>query len=92
MVEGMKRTYSVLISKAAQRGLAAIQPKKQAQRMAEKIRALAEDPHPPGSEPIKTSPGSWRIRQGDWRAIYTVNDGELVVVVVDVRRRNERTY
>ena len=36
--------------------------------------------------------GQLRIRQGDWRAIYEVDDARKVVTVLGVRKRNERTY
>jgi mRNA-degrading endonuclease RelE of RelBE toxin-antitoxin system len=34
----------------------------------------------------------WRIRIGDWRVIYHINDQERVVTVVEVKRRRENTY
>jgi mRNA-degrading endonuclease RelE of RelBE toxin-antitoxin system len=34
----------------------------------------------------------WRIRIGNWRVIYTIDDAERLVTVVTVRRRREDTY
>lgn len=88
----MSGVYTVLIGKEAARGLAAIQPREQAQRLADRIRTLADEPRPHGCEKLRSGGGQLRIRQGDWRAIYEVEDGRKLVTVLAVRKRNERTY
>ena len=52
------------------------------------IALLAQDPHPPAARALKGRPGL-RIRVGDYRIIYTVNDGVLLVVVVTLGHRRE---
>jgi len=49
------------------------------------IALLAEDPHPPAAHTLKGRPGL-RVRVGDFRIIYAVDDGPLVVVVVTLVR------
>ena len=59
-------------------------------RIDEKISALTNDPRPPHSQKIDTD--TYRLRSGDWRVIYLVDDRRQRVVVSHVKRRNERTY
>jgi mRNA interferase RelE/StbE len=54
-----------------------------------RIRALADDPRPQGSEKITGSDDLYRIRSGDYRAIYTIQDDRLVVLVVRVAHRRD---
>lgn len=58
-------------------------------RIARKIRELALDPRPPGSIPLKGDSESWRVRVGDYRIVYTIYDGRLVVLVLSVAHRSE---
>lgn len=51
------------------------------------ITALATNPRPPGCVKMAGSVDLWRIRVGDWRVIYAVDDGVLVVLVVTVAPR-----
>jgi mRNA interferase RelE/StbE len=50
---------------------------------------LADDPRPQGSEKITGSDDLYRIRSGDYRAIYTIQDDRLVVLVVRVAHRRD---
>jgi mRNA interferase RelE/StbE len=58
-------------------------------RIARKVRELAVDPRPPGSIPLKGDTESWRIRVGDYRIVYTIHDGWLVVLVLSGAQRRE---
>lgn len=61
--------------------------KQVARRIVRVIDALAADPRPSGARPLVGFPELWRIRVGDFRAIYTVKDAELVVLVLRVAHR-----
>ena len=52
------------------------------------IALLAEDPRPPASRPLKGRPG-YRVRVGDYRIIYTVQDDVLLVVIVTLSHRGD---
>jgi mRNA interferase RelE/StbE len=52
------------------------------------IALLAEDPRPPASRPLRGRPG-YRVRVGDYRIIYTVQDDVLLIVVVTLGHRRE---
>ena len=54
------------------------------------ISLLALDPRPPASRPLRGREG-YRLRVGDYRIIYSVNDGVLLIVVVTIGHRRE-TY
>lgn len=52
------------------------------------IALLAEDPRPPGARALRGRP-SYRIRVGDYRVLYNINDDVLVIVVVTVGYRRD---
>ena len=55
------------------------------------ILALARDPRPAGSVDLSGSP-FWRLRIGDLRILYAIDDRARTVVVLRVARRNESSY
>jgi mRNA interferase RelE/StbE len=52
------------------------------------IALLAHDPRPPASRPLRGRPG-YRLRVGDYRIIYTINDGVLLIVVITIGHRRD---
>lgn len=78
----MDVTYTV----AALKGLKAM-PKADATRIRVALEQVAETN--PRRMPFATElvgrPGAWRLRKGDWRAVYEIIGGELVVVAVGPR-------
>jgi len=80
--------YRLLFRNAARRELANLPHKEQLQ-VSRAIAALAADPRPSGVKKIRESKDMWRIRVGDNRVIYRVQDKQLVVAVVRVRRRGD---
>ena len=77
--------YSVLIKKSAAKELGAV-PKKDREKLVAKIRNLANDPRPPGSEKL-AGDDKYRICQGTYRVLYEVDDMTVVVTVVRVAHR-----
>ncbi len=61
-------------------------PKKDAQSIIEKIEELSKNPRPRWIEKMKSRPG-YRIASGNYRIIYTVDDKNVIVYVVDVDNR-----
>lgn len=55
----------------------------------EAVERLRGNPRPNGAEKLKSQPGQWRIRVGDLRVIYSIDDDERLVQVLDVARRDE---
>ncbi len=58
-------------------------------RIVPRIRALAEDPRPPGCRKLTGSENDWRIRIADHRVIYEIDEGEKAVRVFRIRHRRE---
>jgi mRNA interferase RelE/StbE len=86
---GTKRTpCSVLLSPAAVRDLAALDKPAQ-RRVVARIEALASNPRPPGVTKLQGEANAWRIRVGDYRVLYTIEDGRRVVLVVRIGHRRE---
>ncbi len=79
--------YSILFKESVRRDVNAI-PVKDLQRIMERIGALAEDPRPVGSEKL-SGQERYRIRQGNYRIIYSIQDFELTVWVVKIAHRRE---
>jgi mRNA interferase RelE/StbE len=52
------------------------------------ISLLSVDPRPPASRPLRGRDG-YRLRVGDYRIIYTINDGVLLIVVVTIGHRRD---
>ena len=58
-------------------------------RVVKAILALASDPRLPGCLKVKSAEGVWRIRVGDWRIGYEIDDSLKEVVVIRVGHRSE---
>ena len=58
-------------------------------RILKKVEPLSVNPRPSGSKKLVGSEDSYRIRIGDYRVVYEVNDGTLTVLVMRVRHRRE---
>ena len=63
-------------------------PKKDLQKILSRIEALAKDPRPPGHEKL-SGQEKYRVRQGLYRIIYSIQDKELTVWVVRVGHRKD---
>jgi mRNA interferase RelE/StbE len=80
-------SYSVVVKRSAERELRAV-AKRDLGRVAARIRGLAEDPRPPGSEKL-SGQDRYRLRQGDYRVIYAVDDAQRSVEIVKIGHRRE---
>ena len=81
--------YSVTFTKEALKTLRRI-PKNVANLIREKIDTLAVDPYAPHNNVTKLvgRPG-YRLRVGDWRVIYDLQDEQLVMLVIKIGPRGE---
>jgi mRNA interferase RelE/StbE len=77
-----------LIKPSAVKDLEVIPLKRDRQRVVERISKLAEDPRPSGSEKI-SGQDKYRVRQGRYRILYTIEDQNLLVQVVKVGHRKD---
>ena len=79
--------YEIRLRPAAVRALRGI-ARADRDRLQAAIALLAQDPRPPSSRRLTGRPG-YRVRVGDYRIIYTVDDGLLLIVVVTLGYRRE---
>jgi mRNA interferase RelE/StbE len=79
--------YRVLFRKSAAGELGALSGKTLG-RVVEKIRGLATDPRPPGCRKLAAAE-KYRVRQGDLRIVYSVEDDTKTVIVVKIGHRKD---
>lgn len=81
-------TYAVQVAPAAVRQLRKLNADAR-RRVQAAIELLAETPRPPGAKKLSGGSGDWRVRTGDYRIIYEIQDSRLVILVVAVGHRRE---
>lgn len=81
-------TYRIDLSPAASRQLRKLDPSAR-RRVQAAIELLATEPRPPGAKTLVGGAGEWRVRTGDYRIVYEINDGVLVILVLAVGHRRE---
>ncbi len=79
--------YTVLLKKSAEKELG-ILPTNIHDRLVERLVALKEDPRPIGSKKLRGRE-EYRVRAGDYRILYTVDDREKVIMVFSIAHRRE---
>jgi mRNA interferase RelE/StbE len=80
--------YAVTFSRSARKELEKLPPQS-LERIFQKIEFLAAQPRPAGCKKLKGGQNLWRIRVGDYRVIYSLNDARQTVDVIAVRHRSE---
>jgi mRNA interferase RelE/StbE len=80
--------YRIELKSSAAAELAKI-PKNRRQRIADRINALANEPHPPGSKKLEGEANAYRIRVGDYRILYQVQDDLLLILVIRIAHRKD---
>ena len=80
--------YKVKINKKVRKKDLAKLSSKDVARIAERIQSLAHNPYPAGAVRLKGRE-EWRVRQGDYRILYTVHEEIITVIVVKVGHRKE---
>lgn len=80
-------SYELVFRKSVARDLRPL-PKQDVVRIMRRIRSLADDPRPAGCEKL-SGEERYRVRQGNYRIIYEIEDARLVVLVVKIGHRRE---
>lgn len=81
--------YDLRITAAAAKELDALPRKKDRQAVVGRILALAKEPRPPGCVKLSGVEALYRIRQGTYRIVYSIEDDQLVVIVIRIADRKE---
>jgi mRNA interferase RelE/StbE len=79
--------YRVYFRESVEKDFSVI-PKKDLRKILNRIEALAKDPRPPGHEKL-TGQERYRLRQGWYRIVYSIQDKDLTVWVVKVGHRKD---
>lgn len=79
--------YKIFFKKSAQKDLSAI-PRKDLKKILNRIKTLAEEPRPKACEKL-IGHERYRLRQGRYRILYSIQDDELTVWVVKVGHRKD---
>jgi len=80
--------YSLEIKQSAQKELDALDAAI-FKRIDRKLLVLAENPRPPGCKKLRGYKDQWRIRVGDWRIVYFIDDSTKLVTIARVAHRRE---
>lgn len=80
--------YRILIKPSAVKEIEAISPKKDRQRLVDRISKLADNPRPPRCEKL-SGQDKYRIRQGRYRIVYSIEDQDLIIYVVKIGHRKD---
>ena len=80
--------YSLRIKKSARKELEAVAAKADRRRIIKRIESLADNPRPPGSQKL-SGRERYRIRQGQYRILYTIEQQVLIVHVIKIGHRKD---
>jgi len=80
-------SYRLLIKPSAVKELEAL-PLKDRRRVVARLRGLSGQPRPPGCEKL-TGHDLYRVRQGNYRILYEVQDHDLTVAIIKIGHRRE---
>ena len=79
--------FKIFVRQSVEKDLSAL-PRKDLQRVLRKIETLGENPRPNGCEKL-SGQEKYRVRQGRYRIVYSIQDKELTVWIVRVGHRKE---
>ena len=81
-------TYQVALAPAAARQLRKFDPQVR-RRVQAAIELLATEPRPPAATRLVGGAGEWRVRTGDYRIVYEIQEERLLVLVLSAGHRRE---
>lgn len=87
-MDGSVSSYAVEVKSSARKELESL-PDKVLERVVSKLQSLARDPRPAGCKKLKGYKDQWRIRIGDWRVVYIIDDTDKLVSVTRIAHRRE---
>ena len=81
--------YAVALERAAARFLLRLRDAKLKKRLDDAIEALSDDPRPNGCRKLAGTSDRYRVRVGDYRIVYRIDDGKVTVLVLVIGHRRE---
>lgn len=83
-----RRRYKVIVERQAEKAFRRL-PREILGRVDRLLLSLADEPRPAGCKKLRGYENLYRLRVGDWRLIYAIEDDELVVLVIEIAPRGE---
>ena len=81
--------YRLQIKESAAKELESLGTKKDRERIVARISALATDPRPNGSEKLEGEENKYRVRQGNYRIVYAIDDRNRFVIITKIGDRKD---
>ena len=81
--------YKVLIKPSATKEIESLGSRQDRQRIVARIRALSSNPRPHGCEKLAGHTDRYRVRQGQYRVVYSIDDAQHVIIIFRVGHRKE---
>ncbi len=82
------REYALVFARSARKELESL-PARVVRRVVPRIESLVTNPRPDGCKKLTGTKNLWRIRVGDYRVIYSIEDEVLTIEVISVRHRGD---
>ena len=79
--------YKIFIERSAQKALSKV-PVRDQNRMIESIQNLSDNPRPSNAKKL-TARSGWRIRIGNYRVIFEIEDDRLIITVISIGHRKD---
>ena len=87
-MESYVPSYRVALTSGAAKELHKL-PNQVVERIFPRMESLASNPRPPGCKKMQGGDREYRIRAGDYRVVYTIDDKNLLVEVTRIRHRKD---
>ena len=81
-------SYAVFITRQAQKQLESV-PSPLCDRIEREMRGLSENPRPPGCKKLRGAERHWRLRVGDYRLLYEIDDSTKTLTVFRIGHRSD---
>ena len=82
-------SYQVVVTPAPEKFLGRLRDESLKRRLTKALRALENDPRPPGCVKLQGGNELYRVRVGDYRIVYQIEDMVLIVLVLEIGHRRE---
>lgn len=80
--------YSIEVKPSARKELVAL-PDPMLLRIVQKLESLGDTPRPTGCKKLKGYKDQWRVRIGDWRVVYLIDETKKLVSILRIAHRRE---
>ena len=80
--------YEITFARSARKEFQAL-PSSVAERVLKKVESLSSEPRPAGCRKLRGPTNLWRLRVGEYRVVYDIDDDNRIIDIVIVRHRSD---